>query len=92
MYTRRDCSLCDAAKAAMRASGVDFRIEEIDIDNDPELRRRYSDDVPVVCIGGARPVTAPRADPTLVRTGNRRGCSLDPAHSPLSVTSEVVER
>ena len=53
MYTRRDCSLCDAAKVAMRASGVDFRIEEIDIDNDPELRRRYSHDVPVVCIGNA---------------------------------------
>jgi 4a-hydroxytetrahydrobiopterin dehydratase len=53
MYTRRDCSLCDAAKAAMRASGIEMRIEEIDIDNDPELRRRYTDDVPVVCIGNA---------------------------------------
>ncbi len=53
MYTRRDCPLCDRAKAAMRASGVDVRIEEIDIDNDPELRRRYTDHVPVVCIGDA---------------------------------------
>ena len=53
MYTRRDCPLCDRAKAAMTASGVDVRIEEIDIDNDPELRRRYTDDVPVVCIGNA---------------------------------------
>ena len=53
MYTRRDCPLCDSAKAAMRASGIDLRIEEIDIDNDPELRRRYTDDVPVVCIGSA---------------------------------------
>ncbi|HSP13431.1 MAG TPA: 4a-hydroxytetrahydrobiopterin dehydratase [Thermoanaerobaculia bacterium] len=53
LYTRRDCHLCDKAKAAMRASGIDVRIEEIDIDNDPELRRRYANDVPVVCIGGA---------------------------------------
>jgi 4a-hydroxytetrahydrobiopterin dehydratase len=53
LYTRRDCPLCDKAKAAMRASGANVRIEEIDIDNDPELRRRYSDDVPVVCIGNA---------------------------------------
>ncbi len=53
LYTRRDCSLCEKAKAAMRASGVDVRIEEVDIDNDPELRRRYENDVPVVCIGGA---------------------------------------
>ncbi len=53
MYTRRDCPLCDQAKIAMRESGIDVRIEEIDIDNDPELRRRYTDDVPVVCIGSA---------------------------------------
>lgn len=53
MYTRRDCPLCDHAKEAMRASGVDIRIEEIDIDNDPDLRRRYTNDVPVVCIGNA---------------------------------------
>jgi 4a-hydroxytetrahydrobiopterin dehydratase len=53
LYTRRDCPLCDAAKASMRASGVEVRIEEVDIDNDPELRSRYTNDVPVVCIGGA---------------------------------------
>jgi 4a-hydroxytetrahydrobiopterin dehydratase len=53
LYTRRDCPLCDKAKAAMRASGIDVRIEEVDIDNDPELRSRYTDDVPVVCIGSA---------------------------------------
>ena len=53
MYTRRDCALCDKAKAAIRASGLEVRIEEIDIDSDPELRRRYTDDVPVVCIGNA---------------------------------------
>ena len=53
MYTRRDCSLCDRATESMRASGIDVRIEEIDIDNDPELRRRYKNDVPVVCIGNA---------------------------------------
>lgn len=53
LYTRRDCPLCDEVKAAMRASGADVSITEIDIDNDPELRRRYSDDVPVVCIGNA---------------------------------------
>ncbi len=52
LYTRRDCFLCDKAKAAMRASGVAVRIEEIDIDADPELRRRYTNDVPVAVIGG----------------------------------------
>lgn len=52
LYTRRDCPLCDKAKAAMKASGVVMRLEEIDIDADPELRRRYTNDVPVAVIGG----------------------------------------
>jgi 4a-hydroxytetrahydrobiopterin dehydratase len=52
LFTRRDCPLCDKARAAMTASGVAIRIVEVDIDDDPELRRRYSDDVPVIQIGG----------------------------------------
>lgn len=52
LYTRRHCPLCDKAKAAIVASGVPVKIEEIDIDDDPELRRRYTDDVPVIVIDG----------------------------------------
>lgn len=53
IYTRRDCSLCDKAKAAMAQSGAAIHLTEIDIDADPELRRRYTDDVPVIVIDGA---------------------------------------
>lgn len=53
LYTRRNCSLCEKARAAMLSSGVDVRIHEIDIDDNSELRRRYNDDVPVVVIRGA---------------------------------------
>ena len=52
LYTRRDCPLCEKAKQAIRASGVAVELREIDIDDDPALRRRYSDDVPVVVIDG----------------------------------------
>jgi 4a-hydroxytetrahydrobiopterin dehydratase len=50
LYTRQNCPLCDKAKAAMAAAGVDVTILEIDIDDDPALRRRYNDDVPVVLL------------------------------------------
>ncbi len=52
LFTRRDCSLCDKARAAVIASGVSIRLTEVDIDDDPELRRRYSNDVPVIQVGG----------------------------------------
>jgi 4a-hydroxytetrahydrobiopterin dehydratase len=51
-YTRRDCPLCDKAKAAIRASGVEVELVEIDIDDDPELQRRFTDDVPVIYVNG----------------------------------------
>jgi 4a-hydroxytetrahydrobiopterin dehydratase len=51
-YTRANCPLCDKAKAAIRSSGVDVDLVEVDIDADPELQRRFTDDVPVVYIHG----------------------------------------
>src|SRR5688500_17444320 len=51
LFTRRNCSLCDKARAAMDASGLAIHVTEVDIDDDPELRRRYNDDVPVIRIG-----------------------------------------
>ena len=52
LYTRRDCPLCDKAKAVILGSGIPVELEEIDIDDDPALRRRYTDDVPVIVIDG----------------------------------------
>lgn len=52
VYTRSGCHLCDEAKAAIRTSGVRAHVTEIDIDRDPELQRRYTNDVPVVVIDG----------------------------------------
>jgi 4a-hydroxytetrahydrobiopterin dehydratase len=52
LYTRANCPLCDKAKAAIQASGVQVRLTEIDIDRDEELRARYTDDVPVIHVDG----------------------------------------
>jgi 4a-hydroxytetrahydrobiopterin dehydratase len=52
IYTRPNCSLCEKAKAAIRASGVHAKITEIDIDENPELRLRYTDNVPVIFVDG----------------------------------------
>ena len=52
LYTRKDCHLCDEAKTAIRASvslhRLAIQMREVDVDSDPDLRARYSDDVPVI--------------------------------------------
>ena len=53
LYTRPGCHLCDEARGEMLAADVTqlFSLEEIDIDSDPELARRFGWDIPVVFIG-----------------------------------------
>jgi glutaredoxin len=52
LYTRAGCCLCDDAKRVLAEARrrADFDYEELDIDLDPELRRRYNDEVPVIAI------------------------------------------
>lgn len=56
LYTRADCPLCDKAKASMRAAASLHRlpivIREVDIDREPALRERFTNDVPVIYVGG----------------------------------------
>jgi glutaredoxin len=49
IYSRDDCHLCDDAKAVL-GEYLEFlpRIEEVDIDADPELKSRFGMTVPVV--------------------------------------------
>ncbi len=56
LYTRSGCCLCDEAKRVLLAArrSASFEYEELDIDADPDLRRRYNDEVPVVAINGAK--------------------------------------
>lgn len=56
VLTRVGCHLCDQAVEVVRAvcaeTGDTFR--ERDVDSDPELVRRYSDQVPVTFVDGAQ--------------------------------------
>jgi len=56
LYTRAGCCLCDDAKQVLLAARrcADFDYEEIDIDRDAGLVRRYNDEVPVIAINGAK--------------------------------------
>ena len=53
MYMREGCHLCEEAKATMAPilNALGARLQEVDIDDDPVLRTRYTNDVPVIFIG-----------------------------------------
>jgi glutaredoxin len=50
LYTRSGCHLCEETREALVRQGLQPRL--VDIDQDPELRRRYDQCVPVVAIDG----------------------------------------
>jgi hypothetical protein len=55
LYARPDCHLCDEARdelLALRADGARFRLEEVDIDSDERLLRRFLERIPVVELEG----------------------------------------
>jgi len=54
IYSRPGCHLCDEAKAAIQNAGCNesFTLEEIDIESDERLLRKYKYDIPVVTIDG----------------------------------------
>ena len=54
IYSRPGCHLCDEAKAAILSAGCSDEIvlEEINIESDEELLRKYKYDIPVIAING----------------------------------------
>jgi glutaredoxin len=50
LYTRQGCHLCDEAASVLARHDLAF--EPIDVDQDPALRERYNECVPVVVIDG----------------------------------------
>jgi glutaredoxin len=55
LYARPDCHLCDVARSeleALRADGLSFEIEEVDIESDDRLLARYLERIPVVELDG----------------------------------------
>jgi glutaredoxin len=56
LYTRKGCHLCEVVKETLtklhRRGGFQWR--EVDVDSDEQLRRRFTDEVPVVFIDGRK--------------------------------------
>ena len=56
VYSRKGCHLCEIVKETLvklqRRGG--FNWSEIDVDSDDELRRQFTDEVPVVFIDGRK--------------------------------------
>ena len=74
VLTRQGCHLCDEAIAQVAAvcaeTGEAYAV--LDVDSDPELQRRYTDQVPVTFVDGAQHdfwrVDAARLKTALLRT------------------------
>lgn len=54
IYSKPDCHLCEEAKVVIQAAacGTRFILEEVNIEIDPDLQRRYRYDIPVITIDG----------------------------------------
>lgn len=54
MYVRQACHLCEVAEATARQVCTEFdtTLELVDIDTDPQLRARWTDEVPVTFVDG----------------------------------------
>jgi glutaredoxin len=56
VYSRKGCHLCEIVKESLikLQKRGDFIWREIDVDSNAEIRRRYTDEVPVVFINGRK--------------------------------------
>ena len=55
LYARPDCHLCDEARAGLerlRADGLEFELDEVDIEADDKLHGRFLERIPVVEVDG----------------------------------------
>ncbi|MET1133498.1 MAG: glutaredoxin family protein [Aeromicrobium sp.] len=74
VYSREGCHLCEAAEAVVAQlvaeTGDDWA--RVDIDTDPDLQQRFTDQVPVTFVDG-RQHDFWRVDPVRLRTALARG-------------------
>ncbi len=69
MYSKRNCPLCDKARAVIRTLQRRhvLSLEEIDILDDPALFERYKYEIPVIVVDGDTTVKAPITEEALRR-------------------------
>jgi len=76
IYSKPECHLCDEAKAAIQAAGCEgqYTLEEVNVESDPDLRRRYRYDIPVITLDGVEAFRH-RVSPEQFREALRRAQS-----------------
>ena len=59
LYHAPGCGLCERAQARLAALSeeLEFELEQVSIDGDPQLEARYRESIPVVEIDGERACT-----------------------------------
>jgi len=74
LYSRPGCHLCDDARAVIEEVCADLgeSYEEVDIDADPQLQERFTDEVPVTFVDG-RQHDFWRVSPDRLRTALQSG-------------------
>lgn len=70
VYTRAGCGLCATAETLARREARRARLVLVDVDEDPDLQRRYNIRVPVVEVDG-REVAELVVEPGTVRAAVR---------------------
>lgn len=78
VYTRARCHLCGEAKAVIAPLAAEFHapLREVDIDADPVLHERYTNDVPVIFVG-PRLFAKFRVDSSRLRRALQNAAPLD---------------
>ncbi len=56
LYYRKGCHLCEVVKESLTklSRRAKFSWEQVDVDSDQNLRRQFTDEVPVVFINGKK--------------------------------------
>jgi uncharacterized membrane protein/glutaredoxin len=77
LYSRKDCHLCEQAKADLNSlqEKLPHRLVEVDIDSDPALQKAYFDKIPVVEVGPYKlsaPFDKQKLMMTISAAGDRR--------------------
>jgi glutaredoxin len=56
VYSRQGCHLCESVKETLTQlqGEAEFQWREVDIDGDPDLQRKFNEEVPVVFIDGRK--------------------------------------
>ena len=74
LYSRPECHLCDDARAVIESVCAELgeSYDEVLIDDDPELRERFTDEVPVTFVDG-RQHDFWRVSPVRLRAALRQG-------------------